>query len=103
MELIKQTTRVGNSAGVLLPKNWLNSTVKVSLLAQPILSEIVKKIDTKKALGIYLTGSHARGEQGDCSDIDVLVITEDTQKHITLKKIIPIQKQINNNTNSHNQ
>ena len=31
MELIKQTIKVGNSAGVLLPKQYLNSKVKIIL------------------------------------------------------------------------
>jgi len=34
MELIKNTIRVGNSAGVLLPKEFLNTQVKVVL--QPL-------------------------------------------------------------------
>ena len=32
--LIKKTIRVGNGAGVLLPKEWLNTEVKVVL--QPL-------------------------------------------------------------------
>jgi len=31
MELIKRTIKVGNSAGVLLPKEFLNTEVKVLL------------------------------------------------------------------------
>ena len=34
MELIKETIRVGNSAGVLLPKEFLNTKVKIVL--QPL-------------------------------------------------------------------
>ncbi|MBU4086084.1 MAG: DUF2080 family transposase-associated protein, partial [Nanoarchaeota archaeon] len=86
MELIKNTIRVGNSAGVLLPKEWLNSQVKIILEPRNIekdIFEILLKEDLMKdILGLYLVGSYARGEQTIESDIDVLAITENTNKRI---------------------
>lgn len=77
MELIKQTRLVGNSAGVLLPRSWANATVKVTLVGQPRLKDIIELVDVERARGIFLTGSYARGEQNGESDIDILVVTSD--------------------------
>jgi len=81
MEIVKQTRKLGNSAGVLLPKDWLNTIVKVSVVNSLIPNEIIKSIDLKKAEGVYLAGSYARDEQTSDSDIDILVITEDMKKN----------------------
>ena len=77
MELIKQTRMIGNGAGVLLPRSWANATVKVTLVEHPRLRDIVELVDVERAMGIFLTGSYARGEQDVDSDIDVLVVTSD--------------------------
>jgi predicted nucleotidyltransferase len=90
METIKkQTIRLGNSAGVLLPREWLNSIVEVKLLKTPITKEAILKdlnIYLKDYLenifGIYLIGSYARGDYDENSDIDVLVITDKINKSI---------------------
>ena len=82
MEVVKQTIKVGNSAGVLLPREWLNSTVKISRINAPKLSEIEELVDLKKAQGVYLAGSYARGEQKPDSDIDILILTKDFNKSI---------------------
>jgi predicted nucleotidyltransferase len=79
MELIKPVIRVGNSAGVLVPKEWMNGSAKVELIAKPInvkkdILEILSPY-LEDIIGIYLTGSYAREEQTKESDIDVLVIT----------------------------
>jgi predicted nucleotidyltransferase len=85
-ELIKETIRVGNSAGVLLPKKWLNSQVKVVLQPLNIKKEILEILLEENLLaevqGIYIVGSYARNEQTIDSDADILVITN------TLKKLI---------------
>jgi len=90
MELIKQTINVGNSAGVLLPKEWLNSEVKVVLqplnIEKDILNILIKEGILSNVLGIYLTGSYARNEQAIESDIDVLVITNGINKRIKIGK-----------------
>ena len=84
--MIKQIVRVGNSAGIILPKEWLNGKAKVELIEKPldlkkelfeILSEYLKDIG-----GIYLVGSYGRGDETNKSDVDVFVITNKTNKRI---------------------
>jgi len=85
-ELIKPTIRVGNSAGVLLPKEFLNTQVKIILqplnIEKDILDILLQEKILPKVLGVYLTGSYARNEQTIESDIDVLVITNDLNDRI---------------------
>lgn len=107
-ELIKPIVKVGNSAGIILPKEWLNGKAKVKLIETPkdIKKELLEILDTylSEVQGVYLTGSHARNEQTDRSDIDVLVITNRTNKKIEIGKynilLIPlkqIEKELENN------
>lgn len=78
--------RVGNSAGVILPREWLNGRARVELVEKPL--EIKKDIldilepYLEDVIGIYLVGSYARGEQTEKSDVDVLVITNEINKKI---------------------
>ena len=92
METItSQARQVGNSSGVLLPKNWLNKKVVVTL-AEPgekeILHDVMEILYTenilKNVLGIYLIGSHARSRKEVTaeSDIDLLVITNNITETI---------------------
>ena len=87
MEIVKTAIRVGNSAGVLLPKKWLNTKVRVILepldLEKEILEILAEKGILKKILGIYVVGSHARNEQTSESDIDILVLTTNLNEKIT--------------------
>ncbi len=90
METItKKTREVGTSSGVLLPRKWLNKEVIVTLLeksqkriAKDVLEILFKKNLNEEIKGIYLVGSYARDEQDANSDIDVLVITQNTSKLI---------------------
>ncbi|HLC31520.1 MAG TPA: nucleotidyltransferase domain-containing protein [Candidatus Nanoarchaeia archaeon] len=90
MELIRPIIRVGNSAGVVLPREWLHGTAKVVLVRKPV--EVVKDLFEIlqgyffDIVGIYLTGSYARGEQTEESDVDVLVITNRTNKRFVQGK-----------------
>lgn len=99
MELIKNTIRVGNSAGVLLPKEFLNTQVKIVLQPLNIEKDILDILNEKKllpkVLGVYLVGSYARGEQTIESDVDVLVITENVNNKIKKARydIILIQEE----------
>jgi predicted nucleotidyltransferase len=90
MELIRQTVKVGNSAGVILPKEWLNTEVKVVLQPRDIEKGIVGLLIKEKLLehvkGIYLIGSYARGEESIESDIDVLVVTDNVNKILNKEK-----------------
>lgn len=85
-EIVKKTIRVGNSAGVILPKEWLNTEVKIVLQPLNIEKDVLDILRTEKFLGkisgIYLTGSYARGEQTIDSDIDILVITNSFNNRI---------------------
>jgi predicted nucleotidyltransferase len=86
MELIKPIVKVGNSAGVILPREWLNGKAKIELIAKPlnIKNEIFEMLEEylSDVVGIYLVGSYARGEETEGSDIDVLVITNKINKRI---------------------
>jgi len=88
--LLKHAVRLGNSAGVLLPKEWLGNEVRVTLIEKPIniKQDILKIVEPflDEVIGIYITGSYARGEQKHDSDIDILVITENKNKIINLGK-----------------
>jgi len=90
MEIIKNAIRVGNSAGVLLPRKWLNSQVKVVLeplnIERDILEILLNEGILKDVLGVYLIGSYARNEQTIESDVDVLTITSNINKKINEKK-----------------
>lgn len=100
MELIKNTIRVGNSAGVLLPKKFLNTQVKIVLqplnIEKDILEILFKEKILKNTLGVYLIGSYARKEQTIESDIDVLVITKNINKRIEKGKydLLLVSKEI---------
>ena len=86
-----QTRAVGNSSGVLLPREWLNKKVVVTL-SEPNEKEILQDVIEilyaheilRDVLGIYLVGSRARGEEEVTSesDIDLLVITNNLNKTI---------------------
>ena len=86
MELIKPIIRVGNSAGVILPRGWLNGEAKITLLRKPqnVKQEIlgILEEDLSSVIGLYLVGSYARNEQNNKSDIDVLGITTCVDKKI---------------------
>ena len=90
MELIKNTIRVGNSAGVLLPKEYLNSQVKIILeplnIEKDVIELLLEEGILQETKGIYLTGSYAREENTINSDVDILVITSKTNKRIVKEK-----------------
>jgi predicted nucleotidyltransferase len=86
MQIIKNVSKWGNGAGVLLPKEWVNQEVKIILIDRTlqIKKEVFNILDKyfTDILGIYLVGSYARGEQSERSDIDVLVISNKIKKEI---------------------
>jgi len=100
-KIIKRAIEVGTSAGVLVPRKWLNMNVSVQLIpqndkeiAKSAISLLIEKGVFQDIIGIYLTGSYARGEQESGSDIDILVITNNTNMLIKeeLYEIICISK-----------
>lgn len=97
METItKKTIRVGNSAGVLLPREWINGVVEVKLLEPPLdYDELIKNIliiikeklsGLAELKSLAITGSYARGEETEDSDIDILMITNKTDEHLRIGK-----------------
>lgn len=90
MELIKTTIKVGNSAGVLLPKKYLYSQVKVILkplnIEKDVINILMKENLLIDVMGAYVTGSYAREEQSIESDIDILIITSNINKRIVREK-----------------
>lgn len=89
-KIIKKAREVGTGAGVLLPRDWLGKNVSVQLvtlsaeeIAEKLIKILLKKEILNHALGIYLIGSYARNEQEISSDIDILVITDNTNSLIS--------------------
>lgn len=107
-KLIKPVIRVGNSAGVLVPKEWINGSARVELITKPmnIKKDILEILSPylEDIIGIYLIGSYARGEQTKKSDVDVLAITNITSKRIKKGKydILLITKKEMDNTLKNN-
>lgn len=97
MKITRDTIRLGNSAGVLLPKEWLGNEVTVTLKEEPlnIKQDILKLVIPylENIIGIYLVGSYARKEETPKSDIDILIITDKLIKFPKIKKyhLIPVQ------------
>src|SRR3989338_1020973 len=94
---IKKAIKSGNSSAVILPRSWLNKEVRIELLKKTpetilydVINIIKRHIELKEVIGIYLTGSYARGEEDDHSDIDILVITNDIDKEIVKEGIYNI-------------
>jgi predicted nucleotidyltransferase len=83
----KEVVGFGNGSIVYTPKRWIGRTVSVVLekKQQDIAGEAMELLKPHMAdvMGIYLFGSHARGEENNESDIDILVISG---RKIGLKK-----------------
>src|SRR3989338_3224605 len=82
MEFLRKTVRVGNSAGVILPKKLLGSEVKITVVNMPIniKKEVLRLIEDclEDVLGIYIINKRP---------IEVLVISDDIKKIIEEEKI----------------
>jgi predicted nucleotidyltransferase len=94
MEIIsRKAIKSGNASAVVLPKSWLNKNVKVELVdknKETILYEVLEivksHIDLSEIIGIYLVGSYARGDNEYSSDVDILVISEKTDRELIKKE-----------------
>ena len=89
MKIIKKTREVGKSAGVLVPKSWLNKNVAVELIpsdfqtiTKDVLEILIRENLLNEVIGIYLAGSYARNEETPYSDVDLLVATSKTERLI---------------------
>ncbi|MBI2107344.1 nucleotidyltransferase domain-containing protein [Candidatus Woesearchaeota archaeon] len=111
--IIKKTREVGTSAGVLLPRKWLNRQVVVTLF-EPSKEKILQDVTgclfkynlNEEVKGIYLFGSYARGDFDFHSDIDILIITHNVSKlvyyenyEITFVPEISFSKNLTNSLN----
>jgi hypothetical protein len=86
MEIVGYAKKWGNGSGVLLPREWEGSEVKVILIDRTL--QIKKEVFSmlgdclEDIAGIYLAGSHSRGEQESGSDIDIIAVSGKTKKEI---------------------
>lgn len=94
---IKKAIKAGNSSAVILPRSWLNKEVRIELIKKTpeiilydVLEILKKYITLKSVMGVYLTGSYARGEEDENSDIDILVITNNIDKEMISEGIYNI-------------
>ena len=94
---IKKAIKAGNSSAVILPRAWLNKEVRIELVKKTpeiilhdVLEIIKKYLKLKDVVGVYLTGSYARGEEDEDSDIDILVITDSISKELISEGIYNI-------------
>ncbi len=98
--IIKNAVKVGNSAGILLPRAWEGCKVKAVLIEEPlnIKQDVLRILSPylEKILGIYLVGSHARGEAKEDSDIDILAVSEGISKEIKQGRYTITLTDINN-------
>lgn len=83
-QIIKKVVEFGTGGIVYAPKRWLGQEVIV-VLPKPFggLKERVFKIlepNLEHVIGIYFTGSYARHETAEGSDIDVLVVSDNKFK-----------------------
>lgn len=106
MEIIKNVSKWGNGAGVLLPKEWINQEVRIIFIDRTlqIKKEVFNILEKylSDILGIYLVGSYAREEQTEKSDIDILVISnkirqemESGKYHLSIVPLEAIKKTLN--------
>lgn len=90
MKIERPIVRVGNSAGVVLPREWLNGRARIELVEKPlnIRKDVLQIVEPylEDVIGIYLVGSYARKEQTRESDVDVLVISGKTAKPVVSGK-----------------
>jgi predicted nucleotidyltransferase len=95
--LVKECKRMGNSASVYVPREWINQKVVVSLLSpKDMVLEIVKP-QLKHVIGVYLYGSYVRGEETEESDIDAMIVTSrkvQIEHHKPLDLVITTQEEL---------
>ncbi len=94
---IKKAVKAGNSSAVILPRSWLNKEVRIELIKKTpeiiicdVINIINKYLDLKDVIGIYLAGSYAMGEEDENSDIDILIVTNNTDKEMIKEGIYNI-------------
>ena len=85
-EIVKNTIRLGNSSAVILPNTWKYKKVRIQLveelIVQDLLEILLNRDLLKEVIGVYLVGSYARGEESEDSDVDILIVTDSVNKQI---------------------
>lgn len=77
-QITRKVTPIGNGAHVFAPKEWLGEEIKLIRTRKPLKERILSLLNPylENIEGIYLYGSHARGEAEKGSDIDLLVVAD---------------------------
>jgi len=99
IEITKNVQKWGNSAGILLPREYVGKEAKIVLIDRSleIKKETLKILEPylDEIIGVYLVGSYARGEQTKDSDIDIFAISKKIKKTFNSGiyeiEIIPIE------------
>jgi len=78
-QIIRKVTEIGNGAHIFAPREWLDEEVLIVRLKKSIKEEIIKLAypHLDKIIAVFLYGSHARNEQTEKSDVDVVVISKE--------------------------
>ncbi|HLC63010.1 MAG TPA: DUF2080 family transposase-associated protein [Candidatus Nanoarchaeia archaeon] len=78
-QIRKQVMPFGNGSIVYTPKAWIGREVVITLPKRSLKEEILDFLlpSLENIQGIYLYGSHARNEQEEGSDIDILIIADE--------------------------
>lgn len=90
LQEVKEVRKWGNSGGISVPKELVGQLIKITIeprtykIKEEILEILYPYLED--IIGIYLTGSYARNEQGEESDIDVIAISNSTNKSIKTGK-----------------
>src|SRR3989344_224938 len=90
MELIKRTIKVGNSAGVLLPKKWLNSQVKVVLSPLNIEKDVLDILTEENLLKEILVITDNLEKRIKKERYDLLLIAKKTLEEQLERNIMPL-------------
>ncbi|MFH1307256.1 MAG: hypothetical protein ABIH72_00190 [archaeon] len=92
MEFIKKAVKVGNSAGVILPRSLLGSEVKISVIRRPlnIKKDVLKILENylENIIGIYIVSQEKK--------VEILVISSEINKQIATEDykidIVPLNR-----------
>lgn len=76
-QIVRMPRLIGNGAHIFVPREWIGNRVVLIRTKGGIRERILDVIDEhlESIEGVFLYGSHARGEAVEDSDIDLLVIT----------------------------
>jgi predicted nucleotidyltransferase len=105
-QLIRKVSLFGNGAHIIVPREWVNENILIVRIEdKPIKQKILELLtpNLDKVIGVFIYGSHARGESSVNSDIDVLVVARETfnfEKNSGIDLIILPEKDIKNSIKS---